>query len=68
MIPDVTKAKAGAAIVFAPYSCAFARPAHDCGYVRQQVWEHGVIDACAWAIASGYSPKEIATIRKQCAV
>ena len=69
MIRDLAAALAAGAIVFA-FLCfaAFAHPSPDCAYIRAQVKEHGKIKAIAWALAQGYTPSEIARIRKQCGV
>jgi hypothetical protein len=69
MLSDLLKALAGGALVFA-FLCgvAFAHPSPDCQYIRAQVKEHGKIKAIAWALANGYSPSEIARIRKVCGV
>lgn len=69
MIGDGVKALVGAAIVFVfLYGVAFAHPHVDCDMIRSQVKEHGKIKAYAWALANGYSPKEITRIRKACGV
>lgn len=39
-----------------------------CPDVRAKVAEHGKVYAYAWAMANGYSPKEISQIRKICGV
>jgi hypothetical protein len=46
---------------------AVTEPIH-CEQVRVQVAQHGKIKAYAWALANGYTPKEISRIRKQCGV
>lgn len=48
-------------------SFSLAQPV-DCAEVRAKVKEHGKVKAYAWALAAGYSPAEIARIRKQCGV
>ncbi len=40
----------------------------DCPSIRSLVAEHGKIAAYAWALANGYSPKEITRIRKVCGI
>lgn len=47
---------------------AFAQQEVDCAYVRAKVAEHGKVAAYAWAIAQGYSPREIARIRRKCGI
>lgn len=47
---------------------AFANQTPDCSYIKEQVKEHGKIKAYAWALASGYTPRDIARIRKLCNV
>lgn len=49
-------------------AAAFASDNPDCRMVRAKVREHGKVAAYAWALANGYSPKDIARIRKQCNV
>lgn len=69
MMADLLKALAGGAVVFVMLcGLAFAHQSPDCAYIRAQVKEHGKIKAYAWALANGYTPSEIARIRKQCGV
>lgn len=69
MIPDLFKPLIGGAFVFAVLcGLAFANDAPDCAMIREKVKEHGRVAAYAWALANGYSPKDIARIRKQCGV
>ena len=49
-------------------AAALAHDIPDCAMVRAKVKEHGKIAAYAWALANGYSPKDIARIRKACGV
>jgi len=52
-------------------TCVKARAADheiNCPMVRAQVKEHGKFKAYAWALANGYSPREISRIRKLCNV
>ena len=51
-----------------PVVVAIASEAYDCAMIREKVKEHGRVAAYAWALANGYSPKDIARIRKQCGV
>lgn len=69
MIRDLAISLATGAVVFA-FLCgvAFAHQSPDCAYIRAQVKEHGKLKAYAWALANGYTPSEIARIRKQCGV
>jgi hypothetical protein len=69
MLCDLLKALAGGALV-SLWLCgvAFAHQSPDCTYIRAQVKQHGKIKAIAWALANGYSPSEIARIRKVCGV
>lgn len=46
---------------------ALAQPV-DCEMIRAHVAQYGKIRSYAWALANGYSPKEITRIRKQCGV
>lgn len=48
-------------------SLSLATPIN-CAEVRAKVAEHGKVRAYAWALANGYSLKDIARIRKQCGV
>ncbi|ANW00697.1 hypothetical protein [Bradyrhizobium icense] len=43
-------------------------PPVDCHMIRAHIAQHGKLAAYAWAIANGYSPKDIARIRKVCGV
>lgn len=43
-------------------------PKPDCEMVRAQVAQHGKIAAYAWALANGYTPREISRIRKACGI
>ena len=43
-------------------------PPVDCAEVRAKVKEYGKFVALSWALAQGYSPKEIARVRKKCGV
>jgi hypothetical protein len=40
----------------------------DCDQVKALVKHHGKVAAYTWALANGYSPKEISRIRKQCGI
>ena len=69
MISGTLKSLLGGAFVFALLCrLAFANDAPDCAMIREKVKEHGRVAAYAWALANGYSPKDIARIRKQCGV
>lgn len=69
MIRDLAISLTAGAIFFLVLSSyAFAHQPPDCTYIRAQVKEHGKIKAIAWALSQGYSPSEIARIRKQCGV
>jgi hypothetical protein len=69
MIRDLAISSAVGALFFVLLtSYAFAHQSPDCAYIRAQVKEHGKIKAIAWALSQGYSPSEIARIRKQCGV
>jgi hypothetical protein len=46
---------------------ALAMPV-DCDQVKAMVSQHGKIAAYTWALANGYSPKEISRIRKVCGI
>ena len=47
---------------------AFAEGQPDCAVIRAKIAEHGKLAVYAWALANGYSPKEIARVRKVCGV
>ena len=40
----------------------------DCAQVKAMVSHHGKVAAYAWALANGYTVKEISRIRKQCGI
>lgn len=40
----------------------------DCDQVKALVKHHGKVTAYAWAVANGYTPKEISRIRKLCGI
>lgn len=42
------------------------QPKIDCELIRARVAEYGKIRAYGWALANGYSLKEISRIRKMC--
>jgi hypothetical protein len=43
-------------------------PKVDCELIRARVAEHGKIKAYTWALANGYSLREISRIRKMCGI
>lgn len=45
-----------------------ATPTLECEQIRALVGQHGKVTAYAWALSHGYSPKEIARIRRICGV
>lgn len=51
-------------------AAAFAEdaPPIDCAMVRAKVAEHGKLAVYAWALAHGYTPREITRIRRKCGV
>lgn len=68
MISDVMKALLIVGWFSWPVVGAIASEAYACAFIREKVKEHGRIAAYAWAISQGYSPKDIARIRKICGV
>lgn len=67
MIRDAIASLAVGAFVFL-FLCSLAFAHVDCDMVRAKVKEHGIVVVIAWAVANGYSAKDISRIRKQCGV
>jgi hypothetical protein len=59
---------AAAALLMATCIKARADRPVDCTQVRYLVAHYGRVAAYSWALANGYSPKEISRIRKMCGV
>lgn len=56
------------AVLMATHAMADDAQAIDCTMVRAKVAEHGKLAVYAWALANGYTPREIARIRRKCGV
>ena len=55
-------------VMLAAAALAEEAPAVDCAMVRAKVAEHGKLAVYAWALANGYSPRDIARIRQHCRI